>query len=416
MSASPSYTGPAEFTLRVGTTDGPFVRKLFGLNPGGRPAPHLPDRLVVDAHVPLHPQGSGLAASAREAGVPFLIDPETAYLQDLQHPDAPWCRVPFSNSAVQTPADLSSSGAQDDLVRTVIDYQVQLGATAVIAPYLHVERPDSGWIPIQAGLWRRTKAYIAAAGIHLPVIAVVAVGWRCLHPIRGVPELGEMWDALAQLGPSEVALAASKVHLGVKAEDRIAELLVLVHNLSNSYKVTMWEQGLLGEACLIEGAAGYECGIGWHETCDLQSRMSQYRHSTDGHPAARPIYLTELGRSIPKKRLQLAHGKRKIWAHLVCPFPDCCAPAGDDLLADARRHTVIARARELHELDATRTTNWRWNKLATKLEDGLALAGQINALAPSTPATPAIDVRSMRAIYEVARTRRARRGAIRRTA
>ncbi len=80
-----------------------------------------------------------------------------------------------------------NQAAQDALVQAVVDYQVKHGATAVIAPYVHIERPDSGWIPVQASLWRRTKAYVEAAGINLPVIAVVAVGWRCLHPLRGSP-------------------------------------------------------------------------------------------------------------------------------------------------------------------------------------------------------------------------------------
>lgn len=416
MRASTQYTGPAELTARVGSADELFVRRLFGLTPGSRPAPHLPARLVVDAHVPLVAAGTHLAVAARDAGVPFLIDPETVYLQDVQHPEATWCRVPFGEAPAHTPADLMSPAVQEALVKAVVGYQVEHGATAVIAPYVHIERPASGWIPVQAGLWRRTADYVEAAGINLPVIAVVALGWRCLHPLRGVPTLAEMWRALEHLNPSEVALAASKVHMGAHPEDRIAELLMLVRNLTRTYKVTMWQQGLLGEACVIDGAAGYECGIGWRERCDLQNRMSQHRSPTAGHPAARPVYIAELGRGVAKTRLQLARSKRKVWARLVCPFPDCCAPAGDDLLGDARRHSVVARARELEQLDGTHATNWRWNRLTQRLSDGITLAEQLNRLAPSSPAVPAIDTRSLLALYDVANARRARRGGIRRTA
>jgi len=76
---------------------------------------------------------------------------------------------------------------------------------------------------------------------------------------------------------------------------------------------------------------------------------------------------------------------------------------------------VIARARELEQLDATHATSWRWNRLTQRLADGLVLAEALNALAPSSPATPAIDIRSLQAIYEVANARRAR-GRARRTA
>lgn len=416
MTAPLRHIGPAELTTRVGALDEPFVRHLYGLAPGSRPAPHLPARLVVDAHVPLAAGGAALAGTARQAGVPFLIDPETSYLQDAQHPDAPWCRVPFADPGVQTPADLMSASAQTALVQAVVDYQLLHGATAVIAPYVHVEKPGSGWVPVQAGLWRRTAEYIEAAGINLPVIAVAALGWRCLHPLRGAPALMEMWDALASLRPAEVALAASKVHMGVDPADRMVELLILVRRLARTYKVTMWQQGLLGEACVIEGAAGYECGIGWREKCDLQSRMSQHRAPSSGHPAARPVYIPELGRSVPKQRLQLARTKRRVWTRLVCPFPDCCSPAGEDLLADARRHSVVARARELEELDTTGTAQWRWNWLTQRLAEGIDIANQLNALAPSTPTVPRIETTSMHALYQVANARRTRRGPIRRTA
>lgn len=409
-------TGLAQLTTRVGAADEPFVRRLFGLTPATVPAPHRPARLVVDAHVPLSSNGSGLAKAAREAGVPFLIDPETIYLQDVQHATAPWCTVPYAQAKVITPADLASAAAQDSLVKAVVDYQIAHGASVVILPYVHIEHPDSGWVQVQAGLWRRARAYIEQGGINLPVIALVAIGWRCLHPWRGVPALNPMWDALAVLSPDEVALAASKVHMGAKPSDRIAELLMLVRNLSRTYTVTMWQQGILGEACVIEGAAGYECGIGWREKCDLQSRMSQQRHPSTGHPAARAVYVHEIGRGVPKWRVELARTKRRIWAALVCPFPDCCGPAGEDLLADARRHDVVTRARELAQLDATPATRWRWNRLTLRLADGIELAERLNALGSSSSPMPRIDTTSLAALHEIADARRSRPGVIRRIA
>lgn len=417
MTKQSLYTGPAQLTVRVSASDELLVRRLYGLLPGNVRAPFRPDRLVVDAQVPLSTNGAHLSGAARAAGVPFLIDPETYYLQDIQHAGAPWCAVPYAQTAAATPTELMNADNQAALVKSVVDYQLAHGATAVIAPYVHIERPTPGWVQVQAGLWRRTADYIQEAGINLPVIALVAIGWRCLHPIRGVPALKDMWDALDDLAPDEVALAASKVHMGANPADRIAELLMLVGDLATTYPmVTMWQQGLLGEACVIQGAAGYECGIGWRDTCDLQSRKSQHRSPGSGHPGARPTYIHELGRGVPKRRLELARTKRKTWARLVCPFPDCCAPAGADLLGDARQHSVVARARELAQLDATHATRWRWNRLTERLADGLAIADLLNALGPSSSALPAIETNSLRALHQIANTRRFRRGTIRRTA
>jgi hypothetical protein len=217
------------------------------------------------------------------------------------------------------------------------------------------------------------------------------------------------------LAPDEIALAVSKAHTGARPADRIAELLMLVGDLATTYpKVTMWQQGVLGEACVIQGAAGYESGIGWRDKCDLQSRKSQYRHPHDGHPGAHPVFIRDLGRGVAKARLELARSKRGIWARLVCPFADCCAPAGDDLLGDARWHGVVSRARLLAELDAAPATRWRWNHLTQRLADGIDLAHRLNALAPPSSALPGIDMTSLRALHEIANVRRHRRGVVRR--
>lgn len=414
MPTRPRYSRPAELTLRVGATDLPFVKNLLGLG-AGHPAPHVPARLVVDAHVPLG-GGSSLASLARGAGVPFVIDPETYYLQDAQHSGAKWCRTPFGKPAACSALDMANVVVQEDLVKGVVDYQLDHGATSVIAPYFHIERPDSQWANVQADVWDRTRAYLAREKINLPVIAVVALGWRCLHPLQGMPRLSGLWDSLAALNPAEIALAASKVHLGARPQDRIAELLMAVRALSSDYKITMWQQGLLGETCVIEGASGYECGIGWREKCDLQTRKAQQRQPSNGHPSARPVYISEMGRSVPKPRLELARAKRRTWAGLVCPSPDCCAPGGQDLLGDARRHTVVARARDLETLSATRTTQWRWNHVAQRTLRGLEIAEALNALAPASSHIPRIDLNSLEAILTVANTRRGRRSVGRRTA
>jgi hypothetical protein len=61
-------------------------------------------------------------------------------------------------------------------------------ATKIIAPYLHIERPDSGWTEVQVRLWHSTRMVLDARGESLPIIAVVALGWRCLvgRPLAGL--------------------------------------------------------------------------------------------------------------------------------------------------------------------------------------------------------------------------------------
>lgn len=378
----------AELITRAGSRDAVLMRRIFGVD-GSVAAAHRPSRLVTDAHVAA---GTDLAVTARTAGVPFLVDPLTHYLQDAQHPDHPWTRLPFATPKAVTPADLMNVARCERLAEEVVESQVAHGATKIIAPYLHVERPDNGWMEAQVRLWRSTRAVLDAQGESLPVIAVVALGWRCLVG-RAVAELLPLWDALRDLVPAEVAVAASKSHDGTKPDERLVDLLMLIQELGRSYPVIMWQQGLLGEACVAAGAQGYECGIGWRERCDLNQAMGLHREPLrlNSPRGPRPVYLADLGRSVQKATIKAVHEYPALWRSIICADPGCCAPAGTSLLADARRHAIVARARELAVLDAATTPAWAWGRLADKATQGLALAARINTIAPKRVSTGVLN-------------------------
>lgn len=402
----------ADLVIRVSGNDGALLRRMYGTD-GGPPAARTPDRVVVDAHVP--ERTPGIAMTARTAGVPFLVDPQTYYLQDVQHAEDPWVGLPFATREALTPADLMKQAAQDRLVEQVIEHQVTNGATAVIAPYVHIEGVSNGWPEVQAGLWRRTRACLDQQNIRLPVIGLLAVGWRCLHPTLGITKLGPMWAALGTLDPIEVALAASRVHLGANADERLVELLTFVGNLKTDYPVLMWQQGLLGEACVIAGASGYETGIGYREKCELNTAMSNHRRAPSRGGRARPVYVEPLGRSIPRRSLEQIQRNRQLWSRILCTDPNCCPPGGAGLLGDARSHDVVARARNLSHLATIHQTQWKWNHLADKATEGLTIAGRINLLAAASTLVSKVDMTALNAINSVA-SGRSQRKPIRRTA
>ena len=388
----------AELITRAGSGDAILMRRIFGVD-GSVAAAHRPSRLVMDAHVV---SGSDLAETARTAGVPFLVDPLTHYLQDAQHPDHPWTRLPFAAPEPMTPTELMIVARREHLVDAVVQFQLDQGATKIIAPYLHIERPHNGWMEAQVRLWRTTRAILDARQESLPVIAIVALGWRCLIG-RTVAELSPLWDALRDLAPAEVAVAASKSHEGTKPDERLVDLLMLVEDLGKSYPVIAWQQGLLGEACVAAGAQGYECGIGWRERCDLNQAMSQHRKPPrPGSPrGARPVYLADLGRSVQKATISAIHEHPGLWRSIICADPACCAPAGASLLRDARRHAIVARARELTVLSAATTPAWSWGRLADKATQGLALGARINSISPK-----GVDITALSAVQLVATARR----------
>jgi hypothetical protein len=177
----------------------------------------VPHRLVVDAHTATkHPR---FAQTARKAGVAFQVDPQTFYLQDYQHAGDEWARLPFANPAVLTPADFTPQ-RMDRLVQASLEFQISRGATALIAPYVHIESRDDGWATVQRRLYTRSRMFLTAHSIQLPLAGVIDVGWRLLDRTSWPRVLHPLLSSLRQADVAEIALAASRVDQGMHPEHR----------------------------------------------------------------------------------------------------------------------------------------------------------------------------------------------------
>jgi hypothetical protein len=393
-----------EVLIRASGQDAPFLHRLFGLDGVQRRRAGVPDRIVVDAHSASKTPSFG--EIARRAGVPFLVDPQTFFLQDIQHEGHPWGKLPFGDHAISTPSEAASPTRRDALIEKSIEYQIEHGATSIIAPYVHMENANSGWLDVQAALWTGTRRYLDQNAIALPVIAVLAVGWRLLHPVQGPKALAHVMAALDVLAPNEVALAASRVAAGVKPGDRLMDLITTTEWIRRSYPVIAWQQGTYGEVCSAAGALGYETGVGWRERCDLPSVMSSYRRPPSGDGfGRRPVYITALGRSIPAATISALRSDRTLWPRLICADADCCPPAGAALLSDARAHAVAARVAAMSHLSAMGRPVWKWRELETKADKALDLANRINRVNESL-GLARVDTSPMTAIQHVAHLRR----------
>jgi hypothetical protein len=396
----------AEFLLRATALDAALLRRAYGLD-GREGLPVRPGRVVVDAHVASSNRGSAVLTAARRAGVPLLIDPRTFYLQGTQHPDDSWALLPYGRPEKLYPNDIDRFG-QEELVAQVVDYQVAHGATAIIPPYIHLDRLNSEWIDVQGGLWRSTRRYMDRNNFPLSVTAVLAIGWRVVHPTQGWAALAPALAALSDLGPREVALAATKVDHGVRPQDRVMDLVLMIERLSHHYPVIAWQQGHLGELAVAAGARGYECGIGWREGCDLGTSAANAHRKPQppGPRAGRPVFIPQLSRSIPKKSLEAIREHRDLWMRIVCTDADCCPPGGTAMLGDARSHAIVQRVKSLEQLARIDRAIWRWQHLADAADNGIDLAGRISRRGLVTSQITQVSSSTLTAISAVSHTRR----------
>lgn len=384
----------ADLLIRAGASDASLIERVLGGSPGLRPG-----RIVVDAHVAA--STPRIAQAARAAGVPFIVDPQTHHLQDVQHPGDPWARLPYATPAASTPADLLSRARLDKVVAEATEHQIAHGATVIIAPYVHIERHDDSWTQVQVRLWQATRRYLDLQGLRLPIIPVIALGWRLLDRPTWPEVLHPLRRSLGDLAPNEVAVAASRVDAGARPQDRLASFTAVIRRLARQFPVIAWQQGTLGEAAVAAGASGYECGIGWRERCDLRTAMGAHRHASTGG-IARPVYVATLKRGVPKASVRLLLENHRIAAGLICLRTSCCPDGRRNLLEDAREHAIRARLRGLHDLTLPAQPAWRWNLLSSDATVGLKLAARINALAERTPGLHRVDLSAMNATLALA--------------
>src|SRR3954463_5507084 len=106
----------ADLLIRAGARDAAMMTRLLG-----NPSPEArPSRVVVDAHVAT--STPELSAAARAAGLPFLVDPQTHFMQDVQHPGSAWALLPYASPNAQSPADILRPQRLDALTARVIEY------------------------------------------------------------------------------------------------------------------------------------------------------------------------------------------------------------------------------------------------------------------------------------------------------
>jgi hypothetical protein len=360
-------------------------------------------RLVLDAPVALKQPVFVQAAEA--SGTPVLIDPLTFYLQDDVRADDPWHRLPYASTAAVPMSDFDDPDYRRQLIGKVVDFELEYGATAVIAPYLLLG-DDGATMPANGALIRETRDYLENRGINLPLVVVGAItaGPR----VAGV-SLGNVLENLAKeattAGAANIALAMSGTGGADDRPDRVHLMLQATSYLSSlGTSVLAWRQGLLGPSAVAAGAVGYECGIGLRERCDLASLQRSRRPGPARGGFAPPagIFIQPFGRSLSRPLATSLLEDQKLKPRLICDNERCCPNGAASMLESPRSHAVLARAQHLAALDRMPSTDWRLNAVAREAENGAVLADLATRVLQGNGRREAISSRALSAIAAAA--------------
>lgn len=370
----------AELLIRPSLGDHKLLADLLAPGPPGHRRPI--SRLVLSAQdVARRPELGELAAMS---GTPLLIDPMTILFQGVVAPDDPWAvKVPFGCAERYLPEDLLNPFILDRVVAGSLQFQVEHGATAIIAPYFYAQTPEAPAFAATLASISRTARRMRADGIALPLVPVLCAQLRGFaHRPGWQGALDRFAAAAIEVGPQALGLYLSPAGRGDEGYAKVLELLLAGRHLSSfGVPVLAWRQGRYGPALVSAGLAGYECGMGIGEHADARQYITRHKpRSRDGKGfAAHGIYLAALGRSVPAAVARALLANRALRGRLVCDSPRCCPRGTESMLSSrGRAHAVHARARELGELAAIPDAGWRLHHVAKQAASAHVLATKAN--------------------------------------
>jgi hypothetical protein len=398
--------------VRAGRRDNLLIEELVApASAGVQLGRRVPFRgVVVDA--PTAVAQPDLREAAEAAGLPFMVDPLTTLLQDVQAPDSSWANLPFAQAETMDASELALGTMQDELIDRSIRFQIDNGASVITPPYFYMQDPTDPWFKVQLSSNRRTAAYLAQEGITLPVAPVLAASLRKFGVqsawSAGVDEFLRSVQGM-NLRHIGLALSSSRSQNG-DTEDRLSAYLGTVAHLAAKAPVMAWRQGQYGLAAVAAGAMGYQTGPGTDERCDLANFARRRRPKPEGVPGGfgttRFIYTALFGRSFPEKAAAAMLENRHLKASLVCIDSSCCPGGASSMVDDWRQHALRTRGRQLDELRAMPDNSWRLNAIATQSDRAATTARTANEVLEAAGVRERIPERSFRSLATVAEAMR----------
>lgn len=392
-----------ELLIRPSLNDHKVVEDLLSPRAGLGTRPI--SRLVLNA--PDASRRELFSELAAQTGTPMIIDPLTTLLQCEINEQDPWVQeVDFGRASALDPQALASPFTLDKLVSEVVEFQVNNGATAVIPPYFYADKPDSPEFNASIAAIGRTARRLRADGIALPIMPLLSIQLRgFLHGLGWQTALDRFTAAAVDVGPQTIAVQFSPVGDGSESYGKILNLILGMRHIRSAGVPTIaWRQGVFGPALVAAGLDGYECGMGIGEQAKAKAFMGSRkpRKETGKGFSSEGVYLSGLGRSVPRKVAQLLLEDRAVRGRLLCDSIRCCPQGADSMMASkGRPHAVRTRSRGLQELTEIPSMDWRLHHIGKEAASGFVAATKANEVLARADVPNRVKVSSYASLEQV---------------
>lgn len=391
----------AELLIRPGYNDHEAIADFLAPSYGIHQEP-LFQRLVVEAQTAY--RRPRFAEAASQAGVPLLIDPMTIVGGGAVRESDPWLGLPYSEEA-RLPTSVSALD-REVLVRNVVEFELDQGATSVVPPYYYATSPSDPVFDLNLLLIRETALFMQNRTIDMPLVPIFC---GRLQPFAS----SEDWDSgfgrfvtlVRDVNTDIVGLCLSPVGDGKERVGKLLPMFRAMQRIAKDVRVVGWRQGVYGPALVAAGARGYETGLATGEQCDVPGIVSRRRrerkkNSGGGGPG---MFMEALGKSLPISVSEILMADDQLRAQLMCVDATCCPDGLESTRDDKRGHALRSRARQLRDLERQPHKRWRLYQVERSAYNAVTLAQQANRVLENSDVTARIHVGGMTALAEVAR-------------
>ncbi len=392
----------AELLIRAAMNDHLVVGDLLAPATGPRLARRRPpiEHLVADAHVA--EARPTLSDAAQASGVPYLVDPNTPFLQTGVAEDDKWAQLPFALSDPVRPGGFDV----DRLVADVVEFQLDKGATTIIPPYFYASSPADPWFVVSLRLIDETVEFLRTNDVRLSVLPVLCAQLQSFGNHLGWPAgVDRFAERVKGAGVASVALCFSPAGAGTDGYAKVRRLFDAARRVKDSgLRTVAWRQGIYGPGLVAAGLDGYECGIGTGEQANVARQQSSRKPRDDGGHGGgggAGIFIETLGRSVPRRVGQALLGETAMRPKVMCDDEGCC-PTVRATLEKPREHAVRTRARLLAAVAEQPAARWRLNHVAREATLAATLAAQANSVLESEGIKERIKARNLEALAQVA--------------
>lgn len=377
------------------------------LTPGGAVALRPPiDRLVADAQTAvLRPT---LAESAHLAGVPYLIDPITPLLQTSTDPTDSWVkRVPFGSADELVASDFDPTRI-GELAATVVAFQVEHRATAIISPYLYAATPEDPAFTSSLQLMIATRRFMRKNDVNLPFVAIFCGGWqRFARQDTWASGVDRFLANAIDVQPEAIAMCLSPAGAATDSYAKVARIFATARRFAaTGIRTIAWRQGIFGPGMVAAGLEAYETGAGTRERADVRDMMTRKKPKAAGKGSggATPqmVFLEGLGRSVTIDVARALLGDLDTRARLMCDDESCCPHGVDSMLDNRTRHTINARAQRMRDLNAMPHAAWRLHQVAKDAQQAVRTTKRATMALHRAGIPTKLDVRAQESLARIA--------------